>query len=217
MDLAQARFNMIEQQIRTWAVLDQRVLDTLALNPREDYAPKKYRDLAFADLEIPIGHHQAMMTPKFEARLLQALNVQQDDKALEIGTGSGYLTACLASLADHVLSVDIYGDFTTQAGYKLAAHDKENVSLRSGDAAHGWEMETGFDAIAVTGSLPIPHNHFHQQLNIGGRLFLITGTSPVMDAQLVTRIGEHEWSTESLFETDLPALENADQPKQFVF
>lgn len=216
MDFAQARFNMIEQQVRPCDVLDRRVLQVMAANPREDYVPEAQRALAFADLELPLPHGQQMLAPKIEGRILQAVHPRSHDRVLEIGTGSGYLTACLASLAAHVTSVDIYPDFSTEAGYRLAAHDKENVSLRTGDAAKGWDTNERFDAIVVGGSLPVEHDGFARLLKDGGRLFLVTGTAPLMRAWLITRRGQG-FSRERLFETELPPLLNAPAPGGFAF
>jgi len=215
MNLDQARLNMIEQQIRPWEVLDQRVLDLLTTVPREDFVPEAYRLLAFADMNIPLGNGQVMMPPRVEARILQALNVQEDETVLEIGTGSGYVTALLASLAKQVISVDINADMTRQAGDKLAAHGITNVTLETGDGAHGWNTHAPYDAIVITGSLPILPATFKQALKVDGRLLAIIGDAPAMEVVLITRVGEMEWAEEALFETDLSALINAPQPERF--
>lgn len=215
-DIERARFNMIEQQVRPWDVLDQRVLDVMSTTPREDFVPEKYRSLAFADINIPLGHDQVMMAPKTEGRLLQVLDVQQTDSVLEIGTGSGYLTACLSRLGNHVTSIEIFPEFRESAAARLAAHGYRNVTLRDGDAASGIGSDTRYDVIAVTGSLPLLQRQFHDNLTVGGRLFLITGTPPVMEALLITRIDERNWSRESLFETSLPPLLHAMQPRRFA-
>ena len=217
MNLEQARFNMIEQQIRPWDVLDYKVLETLSATPREDFVPEQYRALAFSDISIPLGHDQAMMPPKVEGRLLQSLMIEPTDDILEIGTGSGYLTACLAKLGNSVHSVEIYEDFIESAGARLEQHGIRNVTLEQGDAAAGWQGDKRFDAIAVTGSLPVLHQGFHPLLNPGGRLFVIAGKPPVMQALLITRAGEQEWNHESLFEISLPALVNAPEPEAFKF
>ena len=216
MNFDQARFNMIEQQIRTWEVLDQRVLDVIAKTPREDFVPPRYRTLAFADITIPLGNGQVMLAPKVEGRLLQALAVQPSDVVLEIGTGSGYLAACLARLGAHVHSVDIFPEFKYAAQRALAAHGIRNTTLRTGDAARGWDPQNRYDVIAVTGSLPVLPQNFQQSLAIGGRLFVIVGAEPVMEAVLITRLGEHEWTRASLFETVIPPLINAPQSQRFV-
>ena len=217
MNIEQARFNMIEQQIRPWDVLDDQELHIIADTPREDFVPERYRALAFSDISIPLEHGQVMMPPKLEGKLLQSLTLRPDDSVLEIGTGSGYLTACLARLAGHVLSLDIHADLVEQARAKLQQHGIANVTLEVADAAGGWTSSAGFDAIAITGSLPVLHQGFHQALNPGGRLFVITGKPPIMQAMLITRVGEQEWNQESLFETAIPPLVNAPQPEAFSF
>ena len=217
MNMELARFNMIEQQIRPWDVLDDRVLQILTDTPREDFVPEQYRALAFSDISIPLGHDQAMMAPKVEGRLLQCLDIAETDNILEIGTGSGYLTACLATLGNKVHSVDIIGEFTDSSKEKLAHHNIENVTLDTADAARGWDSEQKFDVIAVTGSLPVLHKGFHNSLEIGGRLFVIVGKPPVMQALLITRAGSSEWKQESLFETSVPALLNAVEADSFSF
>ncbi len=215
-DIELARFNMIEQQVRPWDVLDQRVLDTMKRIPREDFVPERYHSLAFADTCIPLGHDQVMMAPKVEGRLLQALAITPEDSILEIGTGSGYVTACLASLGRHVTSIDIMPDFTEAAAARLASHNIGNVSLQTTDAADGVSADERYDVIAVTGSLPVLQQQFHHNLKIGGRLFVIAGTPPVMEALLITRINETSWKRESLFETSLPPLLHTSAPQDFV-
>jgi protein-L-isoaspartate(D-aspartate) O-methyltransferase len=215
-ELEQARFNMIEQQIRPWDVLDQRVLDTMKMIPREDFVPEPYRSLAFADTNIPLGHNQVMMAPNVEGRLLQALAIQPEDTILEIGTGSGYLTACLARLGRHVTSIDIEPEFTAQAQARLAAQGISNVTLETADAAGGMERGKSFDVIAVTGSLPVLQQQFHDNLNTGGRLFVICGQLPIMEALLITRVDASSWTRESLFETTIPPLLHAEVAQSFI-
>lgn len=215
-DFEQARFNMIEQQIRPWEVLDQRVLDVLAQVPREDFIPARYRRLAFSEVNIPLGNEQIMMTPKIEGRLLQAIAVSPSDRVLEIGTGSGYLTACLARLAAEVSSVDIFPMFIEAARQKLKAHGIQNTQLHTGDAAQSWGNRS-YDIIALTGSLPRRPETWPRQLTRRGRLFVIVGQSPIMEALLITRVSEEEWTEESLFDTDLPPLLNAEKPSAFEF
>ena len=215
MNVEQARFNMIEQQIRTWEVLDQRILDLVGRVHRERYVPEKYKDIAFADLRIPLGDGNEMMEPKLEARILQVLNVQPAHRVLEIGTGSGYLTACLADIADSVVSYEIDEDISRQAGHNLAEDDHENVSLRVDDALSEIQLEEQFDIIVLTGSLPSMDKRFHESLKIDGRMFMVVGEAPAMDATLITRVGENEWSQESLFETELAPLLNARAPSRF--
>ena len=216
-EIEQARFNMIEQQIRTWDVLDQRVLDVMNSIPREQFVPENCRALAFADTNIPLGHEQVMMAPKLEGRLLQALAIKPDDSVLEIGTGSGYLTACLAALAQHVTSIDIMADFTAAAGAKLDELTINNVTLETADAAEGIAGDKRYDAIAVTGSVPLLQQQFQKNLSIGGRLFIITGSLPIMEANLITRVDENNWSSECLLETCIPPLLNVIRPQTFIF
>ena len=201
-----ARLNMVEQQIRTWEVLDQDVLDLITSVHREDFIPEEFRQLAFADVQLPLGHNQVTMTPRIEARLLQAVNIRKTDKVLEIGTGCAYMTALLARSGNKIVTVDIFSDFIRDAGKKLAHYNINNVTLDSGDAANGWDKGNIYDVIVVTGSVPELNTCFQEQLAVSGRLFVIVGNSPVMEAQLITRIGENEWSKEILFETDLPPL-----------
>jgi len=215
-DIEQARFNMIEQQVRPWDVLDQRVLDVMQRIPRENFVPEQYRSLAFADTNIPLGHGQVMMAPNVEGRLLQALAIQPDDTILEIGTGSGYLTACLARLGRHVTSIDIEPEFTVQAAARLAEQGISNVNLETADAAAGVERGKSFDVIAVSGSLPLLQQQFYHNLNTGGRLFVISGQPPVMEALLITRVDTSSWTRESLFETSIPPLVHAARPQSFV-
>jgi len=212
-----ARSNMIEQQIRPWDVPNQFVLELISELHREDFVPDKYRRLALSDTRIPLAHGQVTMTPKLEARLLQALEIKPEDEILEIGTGCAYLTALLAKSGHHVLSIDIHPDFTAQAKSKLQQHDIHNVTLESGDAVHGWQQSSPYDVIVFTGSVPFLEESIQQQLQPGGRMFVITGQSPVMEARLIRRISENDWQNEVLFETDLPALEGATQVEAFKF
>lgn len=217
MDIELARANMVEQQIRPWEVLDTRVLDLLLKVRREDFVPEAHRALAFADLEIPIGHGEKMLPPKFEARMLQELAVQPDDRILEVGTGSGYTTALLASQGAHVYSVDIVAGFTQQAGECLERLRLRNVTLETGDAARGWDKHGPYDVIAVTGSVPLLDDQFLCQLKPGGRLFAVVGEAPVMEARLITCGSVGAYGTASLFETCIPALRNAPSRPRFAF
>jgi protein-L-isoaspartate(D-aspartate) O-methyltransferase len=216
-NIEQARSNMIEQQLRTWEVLDERVLEVMAAVPRECFVPQRYRNLAFADTEIPLGRGQIMMAPKIEGRMLQALDIRPSDQVLEIGTGSGFITACLARLGQAVETVDIIEEFVQSARIRIAALGARNVHFSVGDAANGWGGEQCFDAIAVTSSLPEYRTYFEQQLTIGGRLFVVVGEPPAMSAILVSRIGETEFSRVKLFETDLPPLLNFVKTRAFAF
>ena len=216
-DFERARFNMIEQQIRTWEVLDQDVLDLLFKVRREDFVPDPYSALAFVDMEIPIGHGEKTLQPKLEARMLQELALKAGDRVLEIGTGCGYMTALLASVSEHVYSVDLYPDFTQKAGEKLAAHGLRNVTLETGDGARGWDKHGPYDAILLTGSVPVLADTFKGSLKKGGRLLAVVGVAPVMEAQLITSVGGGAYNTVSLFETCIAPLKNAQQPERFVF
>jgi protein-L-isoaspartate(D-aspartate) O-methyltransferase len=217
MNFEQARFNMVEQQIRPWEVLDGRVLSLLERIHREDFVPVRYRKLAFADLAIPLDCGQVMMRPKIEARMLQALELQEDETVLEIGTGSGFITACLAGLARRVVSVEIHPQLHEQALLKLKDKGIENVELFVGDVMGGWQPEQAHDVVVVTGSVPEVPEQFLGWVNPGGRLFVVTGDSPAMEARLMKRLDVTEWSEESLFETDLPRLEHAEPPPEFEF
>jgi protein-L-isoaspartate(D-aspartate) O-methyltransferase len=217
MNFEQARFNMVEQQIRTWEVLDQRVLDLLLRVRREEYVPQQYRALAFADMEIPLGHGEKMLAPKMEARMLQELALRPSDKILEVGTGSGYMTALLANLGSHVYSVDIVAEFVQAAGAKLAAHGINNATLEAGDAARGWDRHAPYDAIVLTGSVPVLADAFRKSLLPGGRLIAVVGEPPVMEAQLITCAAAGACCTTGLFETCIAALRNAPQAEKFVF
>lgn len=215
MNLEYARSQMLRQQIRAWEVLDDRVLDALGTTPRERFVPGEYAEVAFADLEIPIANGQHMMSPSVEGRLLQSLQIEPMERVLEIGTGSGFLTACLARLADSVVSVDVFADFVDAAGPKIEQLELANVELQAADGL-ALDYEGEFDAIAVTGSVPEIDDTFIRMLRPGGRLFLVTGRRPIMEAQLITLHAYGNWTRQSLFETLLTPLVNADTPPPFV-
>lgn len=217
MNVELARFNMVEQQIRPWDVLDDRVLTAILNTPREEFVPQESKSLAFVDIDVPIAHNEVMMSPKLEARLLQALGVAEDDVVLEVGTGSGYVTALLAKLAKHVYSVDIYADFTSEARERFEKDTVKNATFETGDAVNGWPQHGPYDAIFISGSLPVLPEAFQNSLKIGGRLVAIVGQAPTMEAVVITRSGENAWGQESLFETVLPALRNAVTPQTFDF
>ena len=216
MNIDFARQQMIDQQVRAWTVLDPAVLAVLSAVPREDFVPPSYESLAFADTEIPLGHGEFMMTPTVEGRVLQALELRANDHVLEIGTGSGFLTACLAQLAGTITSVDIHDDFVRDAGHKLAGAGIDNVELRTLDATRELPGD-GYDAIAVTGSIETFDPRFVAALRPGGRLFVVVGSPPIMDARLVRRTGDTDWKSESLFETRLGPLVHGTLPPQFEF
>jgi len=217
MNFEQARFNMVEQQIRTWEVLDARVLELLEKTHREDFVPVRYRKMAFTDMAIPMDHDQSMMKPVVEGRLLQALELKEDETVLEIGTGSGFITACLAQLAKQVVSVDIHAEFTRGAEAKLKEKDIQNVELETGDAMTGWQPEQAHDVLVVTGSVQDIPDHFRGWVNPGGRMFVVCGDEPAMEAKLLTKLNATEWREESLFETDLARLVNAETSPEFEF
>ncbi len=206
---------MLGQQIRAWEVLDDRVLRALEQTPRERFVPEEYRDLAFADAEIPLAHGQSMLAPMIEGRLLQALQIEPIDDVLEVGTGSGFLAAALARLAQRVVSVDIFPEFIAAARTKLAAENLRNVELRTEDAL-SLELPGRFDAIAVTGSVPELDDYFVRMLRPMGRLFVVVGRAPVMEARLITLNANGDSTSESLFETVLIPLINAERPEPFV-
>jgi protein-L-isoaspartate(D-aspartate) O-methyltransferase len=217
MNFEQARFNMVEQQIRPWEVLDSRVLSLLETIHREDFVPVRYRKLAFADIAVPLDCGQVMMRPKIEARMLQALELDEDDSVLEIGTGSGFVTACLAALAKRVVSVEVFEQLHTDAASKLKDKHIPNVELFQGDVMKGWQPEQAHDVVLVTGSIPEVTEQFKGWVNPGGRMFVVTGESPAMEARLLKRLDVTNWSEESLFETDLPRLVNSESPPVFEF
>lgn len=221
MNLADARRIMVASQVRTWEVLDDRVLEAMAQLPREEFVPGDYRTLAFIDTEIPIGHGETMTAPKVVGRMLQALDVQARDRVLEVGTGTGYATALLANLAHEgqVFSVDIHADLTAAAAHRLKAQGIENVTLETGNAVNGWDQYEPYDVIAITGSLPAlapGFQNFRDSLNVGGRLFVLVGEAPAMEATLIVRVGENEWHTEKLFESVVPPLHHAARPRKFA-
>jgi protein-L-isoaspartate(D-aspartate) O-methyltransferase len=214
MNFETARAQMLGQQVRAWEVLDDRVLGVMQATPRERFVAEHERELAFADTEIPLGHGQSMLTPKVEGRLLQALQIEPSDEVLEIGTGSGYLTACLARLARHVTSVDIFPDFVAGAGARLREHGIRNVDLTTTDGLTLTKTQQ-FDAIAVTGSVPVLTEHFASMLKPYGRLFIVVGRLPVMEACLITQHPRGHRTRQDLFETVLTPLLNAEQPEPF--
>ncbi len=217
MNLEQARFNMVEQQIRPWEVLDQAVLDLLYAVPREEFVPAAFRKLAFVDMEIPLGEGEAMMAPKVEARVVQELALKKTDRVLEVGTGSGYLTALLARCAAHVTSLEIRPQLAAFGRDNLARHGADNVTLEVGDGARGDAKRAPYDAIVLTGSTPVLPAGLKEQLAPGGRLFAVVGEAPVMVAQLVTCTAPGAYGTRALFDTVLAPLVNAAQPPRFKF
>lgn len=216
LDFEHARFNMIEQQVRPWEVLDPRVLEVLRVIKREDFVPPRYRSMAFADLPLPLGHGEMMMRPVVEGRMLQALAARPEDTVLEIGTGSGFITACLAELGREVTSIDIDAEFVRAARPRLECLDCANVRFEVADAVTGYEPGRSFDLVCVTGAVHTVPDRFKSWLAPGGRLFAVRGAAPAMEAVLLTRVGDAEFLEQSLFETDLPYLVNAAPPRRFV-
>lgn len=214
-----ARFNMIQQQVRPWDVLDDRVLEVMAELEREPFVPDAYRGLAYADIEVPLGNGQQMLAPKVVGRLLQALTIRPEDKCMEVGTGSGYASACLSRLGARVVSVEIDPELAARARERLQGMDVGRIDVIEADALAGSSPGAPFDVIAVTGSTPTeaPLTVLEAQLAIGGRMFCIVGEEPLMEALLITRIGARELRRQTLFETCAPVLLNVPEPEGFVF
>jgi protein-L-isoaspartate(D-aspartate) O-methyltransferase len=221
MNIEQARFNMIEQQIRPWDVLDQEVLELLVLVKREAFVPAAYRALAFADTEIPLPHGENMLAPRVEARIMQELAVQKHENVLEIGAGSGYMAALLAHRARHVTTVEIEPELKEMAQKNLADYGVTNVEVVLGDGAQGYtapnQPNAPYDVIVLSGSVGSVPEKLLSQLKVGGRLFAVVGTAPAMTAQIVTRNSEVDYSTVGLFETVIKPLRNAPEPSHFKF
>jgi len=217
MNLEQARHNMVEQQIRTWEVLDQDVLDLLYAVPREDFVPSAYRNIAFSDLEIPLGEGERMWPPKLEARVLQELAVQRSERVLEVGTGSGYLTALLAHRAAQVYTVEIRPALAEFGRANLARHGRSNVIAEVGDGAHGYPSWAPYDVIVLTGSTPLVPQSLLDSLAPGGRLFAVVGDAPAMAARIFACVAPGAIRTMDLFETVVAPLANCAQPSRFTF
>jgi protein-L-isoaspartate(D-aspartate) O-methyltransferase len=216
MNFEAAREQMIEQQVHTWDVFDDRVLAAMRSVPREHFTPPVYREVAFADAPIPLPHGQWMLPAKIHGRILQSLQIQPADVVLEVGSGSGYLTACLGRLAARVQSLELFEDLAQLARQSLLQTAVNNVVVDTADGMR-LDQEATYDAIAVTGSLPLYDERFQRALRKGGRLFVVVGQAPIMEAWLVTRMGEREWHRESVFETCIEPLVNAPRPSPFVF
>ncbi|HEX5363299.1 MAG TPA: protein-L-isoaspartate O-methyltransferase [Gallionella sp.] len=216
-NVEQARFNMIEQQIRPCEVLEGRILELLKHVRREQFVPAAMKELSFVDMEIPLGYGASMWSPKLEARVVQELHLSRKDKVLEIGSGSGYLTALLSSLAGQVTSVEIVPELSAMAKQNLAAFGRNNVTFEVGDAAQGWGNGASYDVIVLTGSTPVLPEAFKNSLNVGGRLFAIVGDAPVMEAKLITRVAPDTFESVNIMEACVASLQNAAQPERFVF
>lgn len=217
MNIEQARFNMVEQQIRPWDVLDPKVLDLLFQVKREQFVPAPYQALAFADLEVPIGEGQSMLPPRVEAKFLQEVGVKKTDRVLEIGTGTGYMAALLAARAEHVITVEISAALAEMAKANLQTAGVNNVSVEVGDGANGWAARGPYDVIVVSGSLPSVSDALLKQLRVGGRLAVITGEAPTMEAQLITCTAEGRYNTVNLFETVVAPLQSTATSAAFSF
>lgn len=217
MDFETARFNMVESQARTWDVLDQRVLDRLLAIRREDFVPEAWKSAAYADMDLPLGHGEVMLAPKLAARLVQEASLREVDHVLEIGTGTGYMTALLAGLVARVTSVEIVAEWVEPARARLRALGLGNALIEAGDAALGWSGAGPFDAIIVTGSLPVLPDELQAQLAPGGRLVAVVGSAPIMTARIVTCVSPGVFRSAGLFETAIPPLRNARMPERFVF
>jgi protein-L-isoaspartate(D-aspartate) O-methyltransferase len=217
MNIEQARFNMIEQQIRPWNVLDQDVLDLLHVVKREQFVPAAYQNLAFADVEIPLPGGGAMLAPKFEARILQEVGVKKHETVLEIGTGTGYMAALLAHRAAKVTTVEINPETAELAKKNLANAGIHNVTVEVGNGAQGWEKGAPYDVIVISGALEVLPEAFLKQVKVGGRIAAIIGQAPVMEASVITRTGENTYSTIKVFETNVRYLTGAPVPSHFQF
>ena len=217
MNIEQARFNMIEQQIRPWNVLDQDVLDLLHVVKREQFVPAAYQNLAFADVEIPLPGGEAMLAPKFEARILQEVGVRKHETVLEIGTGSGYMAALLAHRAAKVTTVEINPETAELAKKNLANAGIHNVTVETGNGAEGWAKGAPYDAIVISGALEVLPEAFLKQVKVGGRIAAIIGQAPVMEAAIITRTGEDTYGTIKVFETNVRYLTGAPVPSHFQF
>ncbi|MBN3852473.1 MULTISPECIES: protein-L-isoaspartate O-methyltransferase family protein [unclassified Paraburkholderia] len=217
MNIEKARFNMIEQQIRPWEVLDQDVLNLLSVVKREHFVPAAYADLAFADLQVPLPNGQHMMPPRVEARVLQELAVKKHESVLEIGAGSGYMAALLAHRAQKVVTVEIDTELAEFARANFVKNGVLNAEVVQGDGARGWAANAPFDVICVSGGLPVVPQELLEQLKVGGRLAAFVGSAPVMEAQIITRMDDKQYRIASVFETWVEALENAVQPSRFKF
>ncbi len=217
MDFNQAKRNMIDSQLRTWDVIDQQVLDTFLLIDRQEFTPKKYEKICYGDVEIPIGAGQVMLTPKLAGRLVQELEIVSSDKILEIGTGTGYITAILSYLGEEVNSVEINRDLHFLSQKVLSKYSRGNIKLRLGDGLDGSSDSVTYDAILLTGSLPVLTDSLKYRLAIGGRLLGVIGDPPIMSATLITRRTEVDFEENKVFETSIPSLKEQNKKPVFQF
>jgi len=217
MDITQARSNAIDQQIRPWGGLNYIANNALKNTPREDFVPEKYQNLAFADIEIPLTDKAKMLSPKIEGRLLDALNIKKDETVLEVGTGSGYLTAVISKLCKSITSIEIDETLSANAQEKLNALNINNAKLEVGDASKGWSSNDFFDVVIVGAAVPKITGRYFHLLNVGGRVFVVEGQGNAMSAKLITRMSEHKWETKTLFETHLDAMQGLESSENFEF
>jgi Protein-L-isoaspartate carboxylmethyltransferase len=217
MDITQARSNAIDQQIRPWGGLNYIANNALRDTPREDFVPEKYQNLAFADIEIPLSNKAKMLSPKIEGRLLDALNIKKDETVLEVGTGSGYLTAVISKLCKSITSIEIDEELSNNAQERLNTLNINNAQLEVGDASKGWSSNDFFDVVVVGSAVPRITGRYFHLLNVGGRIFVVEGTGNAMSAKLITRISEHKWETKSLFETHLNTMQGLESCAGFEF
>lgn len=217
MNIEKARFNMIEQQIRPWKVLDSQVLDLMSTVPRENFVSEAYQGLAFADIAVPLGKDRFMLHPREEGRLLQAIKPKHNEKVLVIASGSGYVTALLASMADEVIAIDSDEEFVALTTDNLTKLNIENVTVSCTDVAEGLASQSPYKVIVILGSMQVLSETIKKQMAVGGRMFCIIGKEPTMEALLVTRLSETDWQEKGLFETSVPALENTPEAEQFHF
>ncbi|MBT3195312.1 MAG: protein-L-isoaspartate O-methyltransferase [Candidatus Ruthia sp.] len=217
MDTTQARSNSIDQQIRPWGGLNYIANNALRNTPRENFVPEKYQNLAFADIEIPLSAKAKMFSPKIEGRLLDALDIQKNETVLEVGTGSGYLTAVVSKLCKSITSIEIDEELSENAQERLNTLNVDNAQLEVGDASKGWNSNDFFDVVIVGAAVPEITGRYFHLLNVGGRIFVVEGTGKAMSAKLITRISEHKWETKALFETHLNTMQGLETAKTFEF
>ncbi len=217
MNIEQARFNMIEQQIRPWNVLDTDILDLLHVVKREQFVPAAYQNLAFADAEIPLPGGEAMLNPKVEARILQEIGLKKHENVLEIGAGSGYMAALMAHRAAKVTTVEVNAEIKALAEQNLAKAGIGNVTVEQGNGAAGWDKGAPYDVIVISGALEVLPEAFLKQVKVGGRIAAIVGEPPAMEFNIVTRTGENSWNTVKVFETNVKYLSGAPAVSHFQF
>lgn len=217
MDFEEAKRNMITQQVRTWSVLDEQVIDCLRNVPREQFVPEAMQSMAYSEQMLEIGHSQVMLPTSIIGRALQALMIREDEHALLVGTESGYLTALIASMAGDVVSVDQHAEFNKSAKQRCDALGLDNTSFATGDASGGWDKAAPYDVVMLTGSLPALPESIKQQVRVGGRVFAVLGNAPTMHAMLFTQLASDDWHEESLFETTIPRLAGIQEARAFDF